>query len=596
MATASDLQQLYIGYFGRAADQEGLNFWLDAINNGGLSLANVHASFVQSAEYNAQYEGMTVAQKVAAVYENVLGRVADEGGLEFWTNAITTGVITEDQLIEGLLSGLSANDAAIISNKIVVANYYTSAKGDAYVEASKAESAGILVNVDETVASVSTALTSVASVTGVSNAQLASALATLDAAQDAQQAYAEAYLGTSASGLPGDVGTAGGLIIGALNTAAGALNTAMGNVGGAQVVVPPAPTPDSAANITAKIQSAVTLAANNVSAAQAAVSAVTGLTAKVNTFNTQLAAFENAVKVANAAELEQDAELAKFNVVNDPTGVTVLTVAGNGIVTGVIALDGSNLVIDTAYAAAATPVKLAAANELLADIKASLAAEKAQVDAATALNTTGAAIDALGADVYTPVSGDTAGLFVAGAGRPAAGLVEALTEQKALLDAIPKFSAAATTAAEFKALADAITAASTAITSATGLNYSLEDLDNGDTGTTGNDVFMVGDNDVSLTTAGGLLNAGDVLFVGPGYKLGTDLDSVKAGPQGDAAVLEVFITKAAAPGSNVVVTVEQTAFGTNLASGDEATTITLTGITDLSKVAFDAQTGLITIA
>lgn len=592
MATASDLQQLYIGYFGRAADQEGLNFWLDAINNGGLSLANVHASFVQSAEYNAQYEGMTVAQKVAAVYENVLGRVADEGGLEFWTNAITTGVITEDQLIEGLLSGLSANDAAIISNKIVVANYYTSAKGDAYVEASKAESAGILGTVDATVGSVSAALSSVASVTGVSNAQLASALATLDAAQDAQQAYAEAYLGTSATGGSGDVTTAGGQINAAVGAAAGTLNTAISNVGGTAVV----PGVDSTANITTKIQSAVTLAANNVSAAQAAVSAVTGLTAKVNTFNTQLAAFENAVKVANAAELEQDAELAKFNVVNDPTGVTVLTVAGNGTVTGVIALDGSNLVIDTAYAAAATPVKLAAANELLADIKASLAAEKAQVDAATALNTTGAAIDALGADVYTPVSGDTAGLFVAGAGRPAAGLVEALTEQKALLDAIPKFSAAATTAAEFKALADAITAASTAITSATGLNYSLEDLDNGDTGTTGNDVFMVGDNDVSLTTAGGLLNAGDVLFVGPGYKLGTDLDSVKAGPQGDAAVLEVFITKAAAPGSNVVVTVEQTAFGTNLASGDEATTITLTGITDLSKVAFDAQTGLITIA
>lgn len=583
MATASDLQQLYIGYFGRAADQEGLNFWLDAINNGGLSLANVHASFVQSAEYNAQYEGMTVAQKVAAVYENVLGRVADEGGLEFWTNAITTGVITEDQLIEGLLSGLSANDAAIISNKIVVANYYTSAKGDAYVEASKAESAAILVNVDETVASVSTALTSVASVTGVSNAQLASALATLDAAQDAQQAYAEAYLGTSATGTSADVGSANTAITTALGAAAGALNTAIGNVGGTAVV----PGVDSAANITTKIQSAVTLAANNVSAAQAAVSAVTGLTAKVNTFNTQLAAFENAVKVATAAEVEQAAELAKFNVVNGTTGPAALSVAGNGTVTGVITLDGSNLVIDTAYAAAATPVKLAAANELLADIKASLAAEKAQVDAATALNTTGAAIDALGADVYTPVSGDTAGSFATG---PAAGLVDALTEQKALLDAIPKFSEAATTAAEFKALADAITAAGTAIT---GLGYTLEVVNAAtEAGTVApaKDVFLVGtvDSDVTIT-------AGDVLFVGPGYKLGTDTDKTTALVEGgDPAVLEVFLTKAGAAG-NVFVVVEQSAFGSNAAS-QEVTTIELIGVTDLNKVSFDGQTGLITIA
>ncbi|WP_161864697.1 DUF4214 domain-containing protein [Pseudomonas yangonensis] len=587
MATASDLQQLYIGYFGRAADQAGLNFWLDAINSGGLSLDNVHTAFVNSDEYNAQYEGMTVSEKVAAVYENVLGRVADEAGLEFWTNAINTGLITEDQLIEGLLSGLSANDAAIISNKIVVANYYTSAKGDAYVEASKAESADILAGVDATVASVSAALNDVAAVTGVSNAKLASALATLDAAQDAQQAYAEAYLGDAATKTPADVATAQGDINAAVGTAAGALNTAITAVGGTAVVVS-GPGADSAANIAVKIQSATTLAANNVTTAQAGVSAVTGLTAKVNTFNSQLAAFEAAVKTANAAEVEQAAELAKFNVVN---GNTNLTIAADGTVTGVIKLDGTNLVVDSAYAAGgATAAQLAAANELLADIKASLAAEKAQVAAATALDKTGADIDALGGDSYTIVAGDTAGSLTGG---PAAALIEALAEQKALADAIPEFNEAAADAAEYQALADAITAAETAITS--GLKYSLEVLDSGDTGSnTANDVFVVGDNDVTLDTAVGL-NAGDVLFVGPGYKLGTDTDKTSVTVEGgDASVLEVFLTQANGAG-NVFVVVEQTAFGSNAAT-QEVTTIELAGVTDISKVSFDAQTGLISIA
>ncbi|PZR37728.1 MAG: hypothetical protein DI524_14870, partial [Ectopseudomonas oleovorans] len=159
MATVSDLQQLYIGYFGRAADQAGLNFWLGAINNDGLTLANVHAAFVNSAEYNAQYEGLALSAKVAAVYQNVLGRAADAEGAAFWTNAIQSGAITEDQLIEGLLSGLSPKDALTISNKIVVANYFTSVKGANYAEADKAESSNILAGVDETVASVSAALT-----------------------------------------------------------------------------------------------------------------------------------------------------------------------------------------------------------------------------------------------------------------------------------------------------------------------------------------------------------------------------------------------------------------------------------------------------
>ncbi|MFV9681711.1 DUF4214 domain-containing protein [Pseudomonas sp. NY15367] len=580
MATASDLQQLYIGYFGRAADQAGLNFWLDAINNGGLTLANVHTAFVNSDEYNAQYEGLTVSAKVAAVYENVLGRVADEGGLDFWVNAINNGLITEDQLIEGLLSGLSANDAAIISNKIVVANYYTSAKGDAYVEASKAESADILKDVDATVASVSAALNDVAAVTGVSNAQLASALATLDAAQTAEQAYAEAYLGDAATGTAADVTTAQGQINTAVGTAATALNTAITAVGGTAVV----PGTDSAANIAVKVQAAVTLAANNVAAARTEVGTVTGLTAKVNTFNSQLAAFEAAVKTANAAEVEQAAELAKFNVVN---GNTNLTVAANGEVTGVIKLDGTNLVVDSAYAAGgATAAQLAAANELLADIKASLAAEKAQVAAATALDKTGADIEALSTDTYTPVAGDTAGSF---AGGPAADLVEALAQQKALQDAIPEFTEAATTAAEFEALADAITAAETAITS--GLGYTLEPVDAAtEAGTAGKDVFLVGTTDSQVT-----LTAGDVLFVGPGYKLGTDTDLTTTDVEGgDASVLEVFLTQANGAG-NVFVVVEQTAFGSN-AAAQEVTTIELSGVTDITKVSFDAQTGLISVA
>lgn len=580
MATASDLQQLYIGYFGRAADQAGLNFWLDAINSSGLTLANVHTAFVNSTEYSAQYEGMTVSQKVAAVYENVLGRVADEGGLDFWTNAINNGLITEDQLIEGLLSGLSANDAAIISNKIVVANYYTSAKGDAYVEASKAESADILKDVDATVASVSAALTDVASVTGVSNAKLASALATLDAAGDAQQAYAEAFLGDAATKTSADVNTAQGQINAAVGTAAGTLNTAIAAVGGTAV----APGSDSAANIAVKIQSAVTLAANNVTTAQAGVSAVTGLTAKVNTFNSQLAAFENAVKAANAAELERDAEEAKFEVVHG----SAVTIRPDGTIANIIVLNNGNLVLDSAYAAGATPVKLAAANELLADIKVSLAAEKAQVAAATALDKTGQDIDALGADSYTPVNGDIAGVI---AGGPAAKLVEALAEQKALADAIPEFNKAATAAAEFEALADAITTAETAITS--GLGYNLEVVDNATEAGTANakDVFVVGTTDSAVTLEAGK----DFLFVGPGYKLGTDTDqtTVKA-DGGDASVLEVFLTQANGAG-NVFVVVEQTAFGSN-AGFQEVTTIELTGVTDISKVSFDAQTGLISVA
>lgn len=190
MATASDLQQLYIGYFGRAADQAGLSFWVEAINNGGLSLANVRASFVQSTEYTAKYQGLTSEALVAQVYLNVLGRPAEAEGKAFWANAIDTGVITEDQLIEGLLSGLSAADQAIINNKVIVANAYTAQRGADFNASDIGNSALIIAPVNGTVASVSTALNTIATTVPASaaaNGPVSTALnAYLEAAKAAE--------------------------------------------------------------------------------------------------------------------------------------------------------------------------------------------------------------------------------------------------------------------------------------------------------------------------------------------------------------------------------------------------------------------------
>ncbi|RRW22521.1 DUF4214 domain-containing protein [Stutzerimonas stutzeri] len=563
MATASDLQQLYIGYFGRAADQEGLNFWVDAINNGGLSLDNVHTSFVQSAEYQAQYEGLTVAAKVAAVYENVLGRVADDEGLAFWTNAIEAGQITEDQLIEGLLSGLSANDAAIISNKVIVANYYTSAKGDAYTEASKTESRDILATVDGSTQSVADALDDVADVTGVSNAELASALATLDAANEAQLAYAKAYLDSDT----GTVSAANTAITGAQTAAAGDLNTEITAVGGATI----APT-DAPAIVAQKIQLAQNAAAAAVTSAQQGVSAVVGLTSLVNTFNSQLATFEAAETAAAAALVEQNSELAKFNVINGGTSLTI-TPADNSVAGVIVATDGV-LSIDPTYAGNAT--QLAAANALLTDIQARVAADKALVAANTALDATGVKIDTASTDSYDAASN----AFSSG---PVADLRAALEQQEELADAIEAFNEAAGPAAEWADLGAAISNAETAIAD---LGYNL--IDDVADATSGEDIFVVGTTDGTLA-----LTTGDVLFVGAGYTLGTDADAVATGVQGgDSSKLEVFFIQ---DGSDIKVVVEDTAFGTN-AAAQEVTTITVTGITSVDQLSFDAQTGLITFA
>ncbi len=52
MSTSLDIQKIYIGLLGRAADAEGLAYWSGQVTAGNITLDGVRANIVQSqAEY-----------------------------------------------------------------------------------------------------------------------------------------------------------------------------------------------------------------------------------------------------------------------------------------------------------------------------------------------------------------------------------------------------------------------------------------------------------------------------------------------------------------------------------------------------------------
>tara|TARA_Y100001951_G_scaffold28503_1_gene22270 strand:+ start:18630 stop:20417 length:1788 start_codon:yes stop_codon:yes gene_type:complete len=595
MATASDLQQLYVGYFGRAADQEGLNFWLEAINNGGLSLDNVHASFVQSEEYQAQYEGLSSSDLVAQVYLNVLGRPAEAEGLAFWADALDAGSITEDQLIEGILSGLSPRDALIISNKVTVANYYTAVRGAEYNEADKTASGDILVGVNANVESVAAALQDIADNVegpGASNDELAAALANLQAAVDAQEAYAKAVLGTAAATSSDVVGDAEAEIADSLSDAVSDLNAAITDVGATGIT-----TGDSAAIVQVRLTEANTAAASAVTTAQGAVNAVAGLNVAASNYVKALAANKAAVDAAAVAQTEENAELARFNVLNSSTlAVDTATGAVGTGATAVLEVVAGNLVVANAYlnATGRTEAQKEAANALLTDVQARLAADRAADSAETAVV---AAADRV--ETLDPVELDAGGAYVSGTVIDSDGftltdglvadLIEARAEQTALAEAVVAFNEASAAAAEWVELGDAIVDAGDAITD---LGFDLVQFSTSVTATADDEVFVF--TGTAATGAATITDfAGDdVLFVGTGYVQGTDSDLTAPGIQGgNNAALEVFFTQ---DGANVVVSIETSEFGSNAAT-PEFHAITLTGVT-VDQLSFDASTGFVSLA
>ena len=161
MATQAQIaavQQLYIGYLGRAADKAGLDFWTNAVATGVSTLESVATGFTLSNEYKAAFGGLTNDALVEKVYTSVLGRASDTAGKAFWVDALAKGTVTADKLVATFIGALGAPDQTIINNKTFVAQTYTDTVGANY---NGVAGASVIANVDGTPASVNAALANI---------------------------------------------------------------------------------------------------------------------------------------------------------------------------------------------------------------------------------------------------------------------------------------------------------------------------------------------------------------------------------------------------------------------------------------------------
>ncbi len=88
---SDSVARLYTAGLGRVADQGGFEFWLDEYTSGRWTLPRMAAFFESSDEFKANYGALSDLDFVKQVYRNVLQREGDAGGIEFWTGQIGAG-------------------------------------------------------------------------------------------------------------------------------------------------------------------------------------------------------------------------------------------------------------------------------------------------------------------------------------------------------------------------------------------------------------------------------------------------------------------------------------------------------------------------
>lgn len=128
--TTTQVQQLYLAYFGRPAEQAGLTYWTAQAN---ANVTDISAAFAQSAEYTGVYGSLTRAQTVDTLYQNLFGRSAASNELNYWVNSTDVSV---SNLALALVNGATGTDRLLLDTKAQYAATITANAGSAGTQAS----------------------------------------------------------------------------------------------------------------------------------------------------------------------------------------------------------------------------------------------------------------------------------------------------------------------------------------------------------------------------------------------------------------------------------------------------------------------------
>lgn len=138
---------LYVAFFGRAPDEEGLNFWLNEasmLSSQSDVTKSIATLFANESVFASTYSGMDNQTFINAIYTNILGSSGDAAGMGYWSDVLDSGYsrayVVDDIVSATLEVSLQSQDFAYLSfseyqdasqrqntlsNKVEVALYYT---------------------------------------------------------------------------------------------------------------------------------------------------------------------------------------------------------------------------------------------------------------------------------------------------------------------------------------------------------------------------------------------------------------------------------------------------------------------------------------
>ena len=133
--SSKELQKLYIAYFGRPADPSGINYWLSNLNNF-LNVKEISSELSIQEEYKTQISNnKSIEFKINKLYLNLFNRKVDFEGLNYWIDMIDQNRYNISDIVNDFISHTQkphltnleyeSRDMHILDNKVLAAEMFT---------------------------------------------------------------------------------------------------------------------------------------------------------------------------------------------------------------------------------------------------------------------------------------------------------------------------------------------------------------------------------------------------------------------------------------------------------------------------------------
>lgn len=125
MATSIEqIQQLYIAFYGHPADPGGQSYWGNILATDPNAIPTIVATFAQSAEFSATFDGKTNPELVTILYQNLFGHAPDSAQLAEWSGRLDYGA-NLGSVMTGIIGSAAAADASVLDMKVRAATAFT---------------------------------------------------------------------------------------------------------------------------------------------------------------------------------------------------------------------------------------------------------------------------------------------------------------------------------------------------------------------------------------------------------------------------------------------------------------------------------------